>query len=68
MATYRVEVSREFKAWNDAPAVYVVSAPTAAKAISEARKRVAADMIFDRHDGRLTYTATRDDFAATDDE
>jgi hypothetical protein len=59
MQTYRIEVSNEFKSWDDTPRVLFVAAATRAAAIKIARREVLYAGYYSSQDGRISYRATK---------
>ena len=57
MAAYLVTIRPQFAAYNDLETVLEIAATTKAEAISIARKKNAREYFYDRHNGRITYTA-----------
>lgn len=59
MKTYTVNVTPKNPAWNEVNGHdFTIVAANRAEAISKARKRNAAEYIYDRHAGPLVYKAT----------
>ena len=59
MKSYDVTISMRFPSWSDRPFTLTISAANAKDAISRARRQIASEGNFDRHDGGLTYRAAR---------
>lgn len=61
MKTYVVTVIPKNPAYNDRGNSFNIDAANKAAAISQARKRVRFEMLYDRHDGPLEYRCVEGD-------
>lgn len=59
MNAYTVTVTPKYPAWNDRGTVFEIVAQNAKEAISKARRQMWNEGTYDRHDGALSYRATK---------
>ena len=57
MRHYKVRVQPKHMGLDDCVAEFDIDAPNKKEAVKEARRRVQIEMLWDRHDGPLEYTA-----------